>query len=198
MNLLKISIWYSLALIISFNVFPQDEKSINSWAEIKGNVIDYETKEPLIGVTVVLDSNTYETSTDIYGDFIINKVESGYYKLKFEYILYETQILDSIELKAGETKTINIEMKGWGKLEAEKDINNGNVMILVEGLVALCKPLDIINELCKEYGFKYELTGCVPIGVSRYNARVYDYLDELNGEGWKDKFKEKLDELCNK
>ena len=89
-------------------------------------------------------------------------------------------------------------MPSWGKLEAENDINNGDVKILVEGLVALCKPLEIINELCTEYGFKYVLTGCVPIGVNNYNARVYDYLDELNGKGWIEEFKKKKDELCKK
>lgn len=198
MNSSRILIWCSFILIFSCNVLPQENVNFKSWAEIKGNVIDYENKEPLPGVWVTLDSNSYQAATDVDGNYFISKIKPGSYKLEFSWIFYETQSLDSLTLNAGETRTINIEMREWGESEAEKDIRNGDVTILIEGLVALCKPLEIINSLCTEYGFSYVLTGCIPIGADKYNARVYEYLDELNGKGWKEEFEKKLEELCNK
>ena len=67
---------------------------ISNSQTIKGTVIDYNTKEPLIGVNVII-SNTKGTTTDINGNFNLNasKDENN---ITFKYIGYKTYTTDFI------------------------------------------------------------------------------------------------------
>lgn len=184
-------------IILLLSSFSYSQITIGH-TKITGNVKSLKYQEPIIGATVVLDSSSYETLTDINGDFTITNVTPGIHKLKISYLLYETQIIDHIVINKGETKSFNIDLEEWGKSDAENDIKNGDVKILVEGMIVTCKPAEVINELCRQYGFKYEYTGCVIIGVDNYNKRVYEYLDQLNGTGWREDFETRLKDLCGK
>lgn len=53
---------------------------------IKGSVLDANTKETLIGATVVVQGTTIGAATDFDGNFRIEKVASGSYNLIVSYI----------------------------------------------------------------------------------------------------------------
>ena len=63
---------------------PGDTSAIT----IRGTVIDQDDKEPLIGVTVLLDGTKYSTATDLDGKFAIRIPRDS--KLIIKYLGYET------------------------------------------------------------------------------------------------------------
>lgn len=184
---------YVIVLLLSS--FCYSQKTIDQ-TRITGNVKSLVWKEQIIGATVVLDSSDDKILTDFDGNFTITNIKPGTHKLTISYLLHETQIIDSIEINNGETKTLNIEMQEWGKSAAEKDIKNGNIQILIGGMVAFCADFDKVNEICKEFGFEYVLMGCGFLETETYNKIVYKYLDEVNGECWREKFDKRMKEFC--
>ena len=77
---------------------------------IKGSVLDVNTKETLIGATVVVQGTTIGAATDFDGNFRIEKVASGIYNLIVSYISYDNEIV-RVEVKNGIETTVNAELK---------------------------------------------------------------------------------------
>ena len=174
------------------------QKKCDTCATIKGIVLDKEFKEPLIGANVILLDTNLGAVTDIEGLYIIKNIPRGTYSVRASYVGYNTQVKDNFVLKSNDTLSIAFELPvGWDK-DAYDNINNGIVRILVGGLVAYCAPFDEVNDLCREYGFEYQLMGCSFFYGERYNEQVYEYLDSLNGVGWREQFDKEMDELCKK
>ena len=84
-------------------------------------------------------------------------------------------------------------------LTALSDIRNGRVEILTYGLQLY--EDDEINEIAVKYGFQYlTIEDCMVTQrfinqVDSYNAAVENHLEDLNGEGWEERFAEELEKL---
>lgn len=89
---------------------------------IKGSVTDSKTKEILVGVNVIYGSNQ-GVATDIFGNYLI-QVPEGKYQLKFRFIGYG-ETTREVNLKAGETKVVDIAMIEETKLLDEIVISAG-------------------------------------------------------------------------
>lgn len=76
---------------------------------IKGTVIDAKTNEALIGATIMLEGTTTGTVTDFDGNFILEKVTPGIYKVRCSFISYEASIKENVQITAG--KTIELHFK---------------------------------------------------------------------------------------
>jgi TonB-linked SusC/RagA family outer membrane protein len=94
--------------------------------EITGRIIDAETKEPLIGVSVLLNGTTYGTVTDIDGNFQFKTYPNS--ELKVSYIGYENQIVNidgktkiDIALKPNITDLSEVVVVGYATQE-KKDV----------------------------------------------------------------------------
>lgn len=68
---------------------------------VKGKIVEDGTDEAMIGVTVLLESSTIGTVTDLDGNFKLGKIPVGDQKLQISYIGYET-ITKDITVKSGE------------------------------------------------------------------------------------------------
>jgi len=77
--------------------------------EITGKAIDYRTGEPLTGVIVSL-SEVKTTQTNQSGEFRINNIEKGNYRLTFKLPGYET-IIKKFEISNDEKKNFLIQLK---------------------------------------------------------------------------------------
>jgi TonB-dependent receptor len=77
---------------------------------IKGSVLDANTKETLIGATVVVQGTTIGAATDFDGNFRIEKVAPGNYNLIVSYISYDNEII-RIEVNNGIETTVNAALK---------------------------------------------------------------------------------------
>lgn len=93
----------SLALFfcIVSNVFSQT-------ATIRGKITDADSKEPLIGVNIILDNKT-GTVTDANGKYFIT-LKPGSYKIKYKYIGYTVEE-KALVFQEGEVHNMDIAMK---------------------------------------------------------------------------------------
>ncbi|GAB6008263.1 TonB-dependent receptor [Dysgonomonas reticulitermitis] len=80
-----------------------------SQVTVKGLVLDKDTKEPLIGVTVYSETEKKGTATDVDGSFSLN-LSSAKGNLKFTYVGFKTLTLEA-SLKMG---TIEMESESFG------------------------------------------------------------------------------------
>ena len=96
-----------LALILLFNfsgVFSQNS------GNIKGKVIDAQTRETLPFVSVIVEGTTIGKSTDENGEFTINNVPLGYIKVSVSFLGYETILSDDYLVTNDRTPFIVIEL----------------------------------------------------------------------------------------
>jgi len=80
---------------------------------IKGNVFDVQTKETLIGASVfIVDSEPLQgTSTDINGNYAINRVPLGRHAIQVNYIGYEPVIIPEILVTSAREVVVDIGLR---------------------------------------------------------------------------------------
>lgn len=79
---------------------------------VRGKVIDEDSKAPLIGVNVKLSDEVtfYGASTDIEGNFKIQKVPVGRYVMEVTYIGYESKVIPNLDVEAGKENVLTIQL----------------------------------------------------------------------------------------
>ncbi len=93
-----------ILLFFTLPMFAQER------GEITGQVVDARTKEPLIGVNVIVLDTQRGASTDLEGNYIIQNVPTGTYRLKFMYIGYEGVLKTDVVVKTASPAYVNAEM----------------------------------------------------------------------------------------
>lgn len=86
---------------------------IDSFAQngsISGKVIDKQNNEFIIGAAVIVTGTALGGATDLDGNFEINNVPVGTYKLNVRYLSYKTTEITDVIVTAGKTTTINVAM----------------------------------------------------------------------------------------
>ncbi len=80
---------------------------------IRGTIVDADSKLPLIGATVkIMGSNpVIGTSTNLSGQFQIDKVPVGNITLHISYVGYESKTIPNIELNAGKETVLHISLQ---------------------------------------------------------------------------------------
>ena len=73
---------------------------------IKGNIVDKQTGEPMTGATIQLLGTTFGTVADLDGNYFLNNVPPGIYTLLVKYVGYKDEEFKDISLKSDE-QTIN-------------------------------------------------------------------------------------------
>ena len=91
-------------LVLPFSVFSQ------ALASLKGKVTDADTGEELLGVNVVLVGTTVGTATGLDGSYLLKDIKPGDYTVQVTFIGYEKQLITGQVFRAGETKTLNVEL----------------------------------------------------------------------------------------
>ncbi|MBI1807587.1 MAG: TonB-dependent receptor [Ignavibacteria bacterium] len=77
---------------------------------LEGRVIDKDTKEPLVGVSVIIVGTSQGAATDVDGNFQINNVEAGMYDLRFTNIGYQTLVYRKVDVRTDLRTKISIEL----------------------------------------------------------------------------------------
>lgn len=113
---MKINNFFLLTLLVFCSLY-----SYSQVGKISGKVIS-EKNEGLISslVTVSLLEFSKPTQTDYNGDFTINNLKPGIYKVTAKYVGFESTFLENVEVKAGQTTTLNIVL--FEKKKQLKDI----------------------------------------------------------------------------
>lgn len=74
---------------------------------IKGQITDQQTKEVLIGATVLLKGTTLGAATDIEGNFVINKVPAGVYTVVLSVVGYKSNEVANITVEPDKITLLN-------------------------------------------------------------------------------------------
>jgi len=93
-----------LLLFVNIIIFGQT-------GAIKGVVIDKKNKETIIGANVVISGTTIGKSTDLNGEFILDKLQPGKYTLKISFISYTTVEVKDIKVESNKTTNIKVEIE---------------------------------------------------------------------------------------
>ena len=80
-----------------------------SQASISGKIVDKESKEPLIGASVLIKETLAGSTTDFDGNFIIENVKSGKYTIVCSYIGYK-EISTTITISESKNSTFDFQM----------------------------------------------------------------------------------------
>lgn len=110
---------FLLIIIISIKVLA------GTTGKIAGRITDKETKEPLVGVNVVVKGTTLGATTDIDGYYVILHVPPGIQTIVASMVGYATVTVSDIEVRIDQTSTVNIEM-------VSEAIELGSVVITAE------------------------------------------------------------------
>ena len=86
------------------------DSTLNNTCTVSGYISDKDTKEHLIGASVLLNDGIYETYSDINGFFSFNNILPGKYKVTAKYIGYETYSKLNVKLKSNFKYGLNIEL----------------------------------------------------------------------------------------
>lgn len=80
---------------------------------VRGRIVDIESKQPLIGASVVVISseNFLGSSTDVDGYYEIQKVPVGRHDIKATYTGYEEQVLSQVLVSTGKELIANFDMQ---------------------------------------------------------------------------------------
>ncbi len=98
---------------------PQTQNVISNQkqtSDLVGAIMDNNTGEPLIGVTVLLQKEDFQKGafSDLNGKFIFTDLPSGTYQLKLTYVSYEGKEISNVQLEAGKQYHLAFTMKEVG------------------------------------------------------------------------------------
>ncbi len=99
---------FSFLLLLFFSALTAQTPT----QSIKGAVIDKDTRQPLIGATVVVASleNRPGTITDYDGNFELLNIPTGRHQLEFQYLGYETRLIDDAILNSAKELVLEVEL----------------------------------------------------------------------------------------
>ncbi len=106
-------------LLTILTLFFASQLRAGTTGKISGTVIDSKTKEPLIGVSVVLVGTNIGASTDIEGYFAILNVSPGTYTVKATYIGYSPRTISNVRVNIDQTTNLDITLSEEAILGSE-------------------------------------------------------------------------------
>ncbi|MBL0050677.1 MAG: TonB-dependent receptor [Bacteroidetes bacterium] len=134
MNRTKI-ILFSLLLLHTYTSIVAQSTLVQN---IKGKVIDAETKTPLFGATIVIaddsTSNTLGGVTDYDGNYKIAKVPVGRHRIAIRCLGYKETVLSNIVVSSAKEMVLNVELQA-------------RIMDIKEITVSAGSKADVINEM---------------------------------------------------
>jgi hypothetical protein len=82
-----------------------------STGKLRGQVIDKETGEPLVGANVTVEGTTMGAACDINGEYIILNVPPGTFSVKATYVGYKTTTIRNKIVTVGLTTEVNFSLE---------------------------------------------------------------------------------------
>ncbi len=102
----KINIFLALLLL----TFSFQLNFAGTTGKIAGKVIDAETKEPLLGVNIVLVGTNLGAASDIDGEFFIINIPPGIYTVKASMIGYNSQSVEQVRIQVDLTTRLDFQL----------------------------------------------------------------------------------------
>ena len=90
---------------------------------LKGIITDKKTGEELVGAAIVVDGTTIGTITNFMGEYQMPPLDEGTHTIRVQYISYNPELIQGVEIKADETTELNIQLS-----PAEMDLEEVKVV----------------------------------------------------------------------
>jgi hypothetical protein len=100
----KLSVLTLVALVLPVAVLAQ------TTGKIAGQVTDAETGRALIGASVAVVDTTLGAATDSDGNYFILGLPAGTYTIQAQFIGFQSQTVDSVEISPDYTRELNFEL----------------------------------------------------------------------------------------
>ncbi|MFB6306752.1 MAG: carboxypeptidase regulatory-like domain-containing protein, partial [Flavobacteriales bacterium] len=181
MNLIgKVTISSFLLLFFLGNVsFSTAQDKKEGTATLKGKVTNKKSGKALVGASVMLVGTYKGEASDIDGNYNIQNVKAGDYKVKASYVGFNEKVYNGVTLKEGETKTLNIQLTKRSETLDEVEVVGEKSMVDLESAKSKAK---VSQEEIKEMSVKdvQEITTMqagvdkTPDGLQIRGGRVYE------------------------
>lgn len=105
--MMKIIPRFFIIAIFFFNVLPL-------FAQTSGKLSGFvsgEDKSPLVGANVILVDQLIGASTDLDGNYVILNIRPGVYTVRFEFIGYQTRVVNQVRISSDKTTRIDAVLK---------------------------------------------------------------------------------------
>ncbi len=112
--------------------------------DIKGKIVDAETKQPLIGANIIISGTAKGTSTDAEGNYSFNLVDVGTYVIEYSYIGYDKITKTDVIVRPDRTTYLNVSMRS-STLELENVVVSGGYFSESDA-----KPISSVNFSAEE------------------------------------------------
>ncbi|KAF0140378.1 MAG: TonB-dependent receptor [Stygiobacter sp.] len=99
-----------LLLLSILTLFYVSQLMAGTSGKISGLIIDSKSKEPLVGVTVMLTGTNIGASTDVEGYYVIQNVSPGTYTVKASYIGYAPATITNVRVNIDQTTNLDISL----------------------------------------------------------------------------------------
>lgn len=77
---------------------------------ISGTITDAKTGEAIIGANVIIEGTSVGAASDIDGNYSIENVKPGTYKLNVSFITYKTHVINDVVVESGKKTTVKVAM----------------------------------------------------------------------------------------
>ncbi|WP_448518166.1 TonB-dependent receptor domain-containing protein [Rhodoflexus sp.] len=94
-------------LLFTFGLLLIACSAFSQTGTIRGTIKDATTSEPVIGANVSIEGTTIGSSTDLEGNFLIQRVKPGTYNIIISYISYKTKRIENLTVEADKVVQIN-------------------------------------------------------------------------------------------
>jgi TonB-dependent receptor len=82
--------------------------------KLRGKVIDAAVRGAMVAANILIEGTSLGCSTDLDGNFLIQAIPPGTYKVKASYIGYTSVVKSKVRVISGQTTTINFELVSVG------------------------------------------------------------------------------------
>ncbi len=93
-----------------------------STGKLTGKVIDEKTKEPLPFVNITIEGTMLGAASDIDGNFVILNISPGKYKVKFQYVGFQSKLVEGVSISIDLTTRLDIAL-------SEESVELGEVVV---------------------------------------------------------------------
>ena len=98
------------ALLLIIVLIVPEWTMAGEYGTISGTILNKESGEPIVGVTIMIAGTSIGTYSDLNGNYMIRKAPVGICSLKVSSVGYEVLDVVDVEVTAGETVSLNLIM----------------------------------------------------------------------------------------
>ena len=156
--------------------------SLQSWAQqLKGVVIDKNSKETLIGAVISIEGTDVKAVTDVNGNFSFEGLKDGTYTLYIKYVGYKTLKIDGVQMKdANLTIALQPDEQQLKEVTVtaveRRNTNAGEVIRRVPGVSLIDDKFVMVRGLSQRYNNVWVNGGAVPSSEADSRAFSFDII----------------------